>query len=69
MKTKSVLMIRLNGLYRPEDLEKIRNNIKAQIEEGVLVLQGYLSAEMAVIPEDAEIFIWNKETGEAVRIK
>ena len=62
-------MIRLNGLYRPEDLEKIRNNIKAQIEEGVLVLQGYLSAEMAVIPEDAEIFIWNKETGEAVRIK
>ena len=69
METKPVLMIRLNGLYRPEDLEKIRNNIKAQIEEGLLVLSGHLSAEMAVIPEDAEIFLWNKDAGEAVRIR
>lgn len=54
---KDILIIRPDIILRPAKLHEIREGIKEQIKEGVVVLPAYLKAELINVPDDIEVVI------------
>lgn len=54
---KDVLIIRPDILLKPSTMNNIREAIKEQVKEGVVVLPAYLKAELINVPEDIEVVI------------
>ena len=52
---KDVLIIRPDIMLKPSTMHNIREAIKEQIKEGVVVLPAYLKAELINVPEDIEV--------------
>lgn len=57
-----VLVVKCDALLKPETVEKIRENLKQQIEEGVVVIPSYLQAAVISKPDDVEILFDGPET-------
>lgn len=55
---KNVFVFRSNTFFKHDDIEVIRNIIKRQVEEGVVVLPRYLTLEAVTGPcTDVEVII------------
>lgn len=52
---KDILIIRPDILLKPSTMHDIREGIKEQIKEGVVVLPAYLKAELINVPDDIEV--------------
>ena len=54
---KDVLVIRPDIILKPSKMYEIREGIKEQIKEGIVVLPAYLKAELINVPDDIEVIV------------
>lgn len=54
---KDVLIIKTEMLLTKEAQERLREQFKQQVKEGVVIIPAYLDAELLSVPDDVEIVI------------